>query len=93
MEWREREHESNDLEALADPAIMQALRTCGLLKYWLIPGVKAQPDLMTWLIRNWNVQEQCFVIGDHRITIDVDDIYFLTGLLVGEPIFHFLDRG
>jgi len=80
MEWREREHEANDLVALADPATMQALRTCGLLKYWLIPGMKAQLDLMTWLVRTWNVQEQCFVIKDHRVTIDADDIYLLTAL-------------
>lgn len=35
---------------------------------------------MTWLMRTWNVYELCFVIVDHRLTIDVDDIYFLTGL-------------
>jgi len=35
---------------------------------------------MTWLVRTWNVQEQCFVISDYNLTIDVDDIYCLTGL-------------
>ena len=32
------------------------------------------------MVRNWNVQEQCFQIGDQKLTIYVDDIYFLTGL-------------
>lgn len=36
MEWREREHESQDSVALDDPTTMQALRNCGLYKYWII---------------------------------------------------------
>lgn len=35
---------------------------------------------MTWSVRNWNVQEQFFVIVNHRVTIDANDIYFLTKL-------------
>ena len=41
MEWRERENEANDLAALENLATMQALRTCGLLKHWLIPRMKS----------------------------------------------------
>lgn len=55
MDWREREHEANDLAALGDLATMHALRTCGFLKYWLIYGMKAEVDLITWMVRTWNV--------------------------------------
>jgi len=27
-----------------------------------------------------NVQEECFIAGDHRLAINIDDIYFLGGL-------------
>jgi len=43
-------------------------------------GMKSQVDLLACLVRAWNVQEQCFLIRDQRLTIDVDDIYFLTGI-------------
>lgn len=28
----------------------------------------------------WNVQETCFIVRDHRIAIDAEEIYFLGGL-------------
>lgn len=33
-----------------------------------------------WLVRTWNVQIKSFVIVNHRLTIDVGDIHFLTRL-------------
>lgn len=80
MEWREIVDEANDLKDLENLTTMQALRTCGLLKYWLILGMKTLVDLMTWLVRTWNFQEQCFMIKHHHITIGIDGAYFLTGL-------------
>ena len=41
--------------------------------------MRAQVDLLTWLVNRWNVQDQCFVIGSHRLKIELEDIYFLTG--------------
>lgn len=46
--------------------------------FFTIPRMKAQLDLLEWTVRKWNVQEECFVIGGHRLTIDADDIYFLS---------------
>ena len=37
-------------------------------------------ELMTWLVNKWDVQEQCFIIGDHKLELELEDIYFLTGL-------------
>lgn len=34
IEWREREHEGADNEALNHPSTVDALRQCGLLKYF-----------------------------------------------------------
>ena len=49
--------------------------------------MRAQVDLLTWLVNKWDVQNQHFVIGGHRLEIELEDIYFLTGLSKrGEPL-------
>ena len=43
LEWREREHEDENNAAENHPATIAALRNCGLLKFFRIPGMaKAQ---------------------------------------------------
>lgn len=42
--------------------------------------MKAQLDLLEWMVGKWNVQEECIIVGYHRLIIDVDDVYLLTGL-------------
>ena len=78
--WREREHEDVDDAAMLHFPTMQALKACGIYKFWAIQGMRAQVDLLTWLVNRWNVQDQCFIIGGHRLEIELEDIYFLTGL-------------
>ena len=80
LEWRECEHEAIDNEAMNDLAIMSVLKNCGLYNLWAIQGMRAQVDLMTWLVNTWDVQDQCFIIGDHQLEIELEDIYFLTRL-------------
>ena len=41
--------------------------------------MRAQVDLLQWLVNRWSIQDQCFVIGAHRLEIELEDIYFLTG--------------
>ena len=91
--WREREHEDLDDATMNQFPTMKALRACGLYKLWAIQGMRAQVDLLTWLVNRWNVQDQCFIIGDHRIEIELEDIYFLTGFSKrGEQISLFGSR-
>ena len=59
---------------------MGVLKNYGLYKFWVIQGMRAQVELMTWLVNKWDVQDQCFIIGDHWLKIELEDIYFLTGL-------------
>lgn len=42
--------------------------------------MKAQLDLLEWMVLKSNVQEECFQIEGDRLTIDVDGIYLLNGL-------------
>ena len=55
--WQEREHEEVDEATMNHPGTLQALRACGLYKFWAIQGMRAQVDLLTWLVNKWDVQE------------------------------------
>jgi hypothetical protein len=76
LEWREREHEDDDAMALNDLGTINALRQCGLLKLFKIQGMRAQLRLLEYLVHMWDVDQQVF----HVLSLDIKDIYFLTGL-------------
>jgi hypothetical protein len=80
LEWREQEHEEDNVNAKNHPPTIDALRDCGLLKYFRIPGMKAQVRLLEFLVRMWDPDQQVFNVGAHTLSIDIEDIYFLTGL-------------
>ena len=42
--------------------------------------MRAQVELLTWLVNKWDIQGQCFIIDDHRLELELEDIYFLTSL-------------
>ena len=59
---------------------MRALRECGFLKYFRVPEMKASVHLLEQKIHMWDPEQNNFVVGTHTLSIDIDDIYFLTGL-------------
>jgi hypothetical protein len=54
LEWREREHEDDNSTAENHPQTIAALRDCGLLKYFCIPGMRAQVQLLEHLVQMWD---------------------------------------
>ena len=80
LEWREREHEEEDAIAGNDSGTVAALQDCGLLKFFRILGMRAQLRLLKYLVHMWDMDQQLFHVGVHTLTIDIEDIYFLTGL-------------
>lgn len=56
------------------------MRACGFLKFFLTPRLRAQLDLLEFLIRAWNPVDGKFTIRGQDIKFDASDIYFLTGL-------------
>jgi hypothetical protein len=80
LEWREREHEEDNAIAGNHPPTIAALRNCGLLKYFRIPGMRAQVRLLEYLVHMWDPDQQVFHVGVHTLSLDIEDIYFLTGL-------------
>lgn len=74
LEWKEREHELNDQVALGDQETMDALWNCGLLKFFMCPGMQAQPMLLERLVAIWDTDSQVFMVGDQKLTLEVEDI-------------------
>lgn len=80
IEWRKCEHEGADNEALNHPDTVDALRQCGLLKYFQISSMRSEISLLQLLIGYWDPNRLLFMIDDEPLPLEVDDIYFLTGL-------------
>jgi hypothetical protein len=80
LEWREREHEEDDAIARNNLGTVAALRDCGLLKFFRILGMRAQVRLLEYLVHMWDVDQQVFHVGVHTLSLDIEDVYFLTGL-------------
>lgn len=78
--WQEQMHDDNDIQDFADVGCQNALRACGLLKFFLTSHLRSQPDLLELLIRAWNPTDGKFIIRGRDIEFDATDIYFLTGL-------------
>jgi hypothetical protein len=57
-----------------------ALRDCGLLKFFKLQKMKKEIFLLKHIINLWDVAEQGFQIGTWLLTIELEDVYFLTGL-------------
>ena len=63
-------------------AALQSPRTraCGLLKFLKLQKMKREVLLLEHMIGLWDVAEQGFRIGTQLLTIELEDVYFLTGL-------------
>ena len=80
LEWREREHGEVEEAVRADIMAQQALRRCGLYKFWCLGGLRAKPGLLQMLVDYWDPDSESFRIDGMSLTIEVEDIYFITGL-------------
>jgi hypothetical protein len=48
--------------------------------FFKIQGMRAQLRLLEYLVHMWDVNEQAFFMGVHTLTLDIEDIYFMTRL-------------
>jgi hypothetical protein len=63
IEWKEREHEIDDLASLRSPHTRATLRACGLLKFFKLQKMKKEILLLEHMIGLWDVAEKGFQIG------------------------------
>jgi hypothetical protein len=80
LEWREREHEEVDVVVDRDLGAQMALKRCGLYKFWVLKGMRAQVRLLEMLVGYWDPESESFNLDGKPLRIEVEDIYFLTGL-------------
>lgn len=78
--WREREHAAVDNEVMNDPEALDALHGCGLLKFFKLLNMKANTRLVEMLIDYWDTEEEAFMMDQMPLRVEVEDIYFITGL-------------
>ena len=50
LEWREREHGDVEEAVQSDLMAQQALRACGLYKFWCLGNLRANPRLLQMLV-------------------------------------------
>ena len=80
LEWRECEHGDVEEAVRADLMAQQVLRACGLYKFWCLGGLRAKPGLLHMLVDYWDPESESVLIDGMSLTIEVEDIYFITGL-------------
>ena len=63
-----------------DLRAQMALKICGLYKFWALKGMRAQVRFLEMLVGYWDLQSESFNLDGQPLRIEVEDIYFLTGL-------------
>ena len=86
IEGKEREHGEEDEMAMENEACMNALKNCGLKKFFLTPCLRAQPELLQYLVSIWDENEEVFKLRDQVLELEVSDVYFIIGLSGRGPI-------
>ena len=74
--------EHGDVEEAVQGDLMaqHALRACGLYNFWCLGSLRAKPRLLQMLVDYWDPDSESFHIDGMSLTIDIEDIYFITGL-------------
>ena len=78
--WREHEHGEVEEAVRTDIMAQQALHASELYKFWCLDGLRAKPRLLQMLVDYWDPDSESFHIDGISLTIEVEDIYFITGL-------------
>ena len=78
--WKERQHEDDDAKSEDDAASIASLQGHGLLNFFYFPNMRSQVRLMEYMLRMWNPEKIYFEVGTHLLIVEVEEIYFLTGL-------------
>ena len=80
LEWRGREHEDMDQDALRSAPTVHALRQSGLLKFFCTSPMRSNVCLLEFLINNWDHDMGAFDLQGEILEITLEDIYFISNL-------------
>ena len=93
LEWRQCEYEDVEEAVWGDLMAQQTLRSCGIYKFWCLGGLRAKPRLLQMLVDYWDPDLESFHIDGMPLTIEVEDIYFITGLSRWGEVVNLRSRG
>ena len=71
----------------------QALCACGLYKFWCLGSLRAKPRLMQMLVDYWDPDSESFHIDRMSLSIEIEDIYFITVLSRQGEVVNLRSRG
>ena len=77
-----------DDEVMNKHNALDALWGCGLLKFFKMPNMKANTCLIEMTIHYWSIEDDSFMIYQMPLRIEVEDIYFITGLSRRGEVVH-----
>ena len=78
--WKERMHDNEDVVVERNAGCIAPLWDCGLLKFFQNPSMVSHEQLLEHILQMWNPEQQYLEVGAHILIVEVEDIYFLTGL-------------
>ena len=77
---KELQHDDDDSLATRNADYIDSLRGCGLLKFLCATSMIYHARLLEYILHMWNPEQHHFEVGPHILTVEVEDIYFLTRL-------------
>ena len=80
LEWREREHEDMDQEALQYAPTVNVLHQSGLLKFFCASPMRSNVCLLDFLINYWDHDLGMFDLQGEFLEVTLEDVYFISGL-------------
>ena len=78
LEWREREHEDMDQEALQDAPTVNVLHQSGLLKFLCTSLMRSNDCLLDFLINYWDHDLSMFDLQGEFLEVISKDVYFIS---------------
>ena len=87
------EHGDVEEAVRGDLMAQQALCTCGLYKFWCLGNLRSKPRLLQMLVDYWDLDSESFHIDGMSLTIEVEDIYFITALSRQGEVVNLRSRG
>ena len=80
LESRKHDHKDMDKAVHQDINAQQALKRCGLYKFWNLGGLRAEPRLLQMFVDYWDLDINDFQLDGMPLRLEVEDIYFITRL-------------
>jgi hypothetical protein len=93
LEWRERKHGEVDVAVERDPGDQMTLRICWIYKFWALKGMRAQVRLLQMLVNYLDPDTKAFNLDGKPLRIEVEEIYFMTGLSCRGEVVNLKSRG